>query len=57
MRRATTNHLGKPVAILIDGEVVMAPVLRAPIKAEAVMISGDYAKADAQRIVEGIGTR
>ena len=26
MRAATGNHIGKPVAILLDGQVVMAPV-------------------------------
>jgi preprotein translocase subunit SecD len=54
MRRATAGHIGKPVAVLIDGEVVMAPVLRSPIGASAV-ISGDFTRAEAERIVEGIG--
>ena len=53
MRRATEGHLGKPVAILIEGTVVMAPTVRSPIGAEA-LISGDYTKADAERIVAGI---
>jgi hypothetical protein len=53
MRQATTNHLGKPVAILIDGEVVTAPTLKSPIAAAAV-ISGDYTQADAQRIAGGM---
>ena len=56
MREATASHVGRPVAILIDGNVVMTPVLRAPIGASA-MISGDYTKAEAERIVEGIGIR
>jgi hypothetical protein len=54
MRAATTNHIGKPMAILLDGRVVMAPVLRSPIDA-AAMISGSFTKAEAQRIVKGIG--
>ena len=56
MRKATTDHLGKPVAMLIDGEVVMAPTLRSPITTSAV-ISGDFTKAEADRIVNGIGVR
>jgi len=32
MRAATGNHIGKPVAILVDGQVVVAPVLRTPIE-------------------------
>ena len=33
MREATASHVGRPMAILIDGEVVMAPTLRDPISA------------------------
>lgn len=56
MRQATTTHVGKPVAILIDGEVVVAPVVRTVISSSA-LISGDYTRAEAGRIVEGIGVR
>ena len=50
---ATGGHVGKPLAVLIDGEVVMAPVLRSPITTSAV-ISGDFTRAEAERIVAGI---
>lgn len=53
MRVATGAHIGKPVAILLDGQVVMAPMLRSPIDASAE-ITGDFSKADAERIVNGI---
>jgi preprotein translocase subunit SecD/SecD/SecF fusion protein len=53
MRRATAGHLGKPVAILIDDDVVTSPTLKSPIGAAAV-ISGDYTQADAQRIAGGM---
>jgi hypothetical protein len=53
MRAATSNHIGKPVAILIDGQVVMAPVLRSPIGASAV-ITGNFTRPQAERIVNGI---
>lgn len=56
MRQATANHLGKPLAVLIDGEVAMAPVLRSPV-GESALISGDYSRAEAERIVNGIGVR
>lgn len=56
MRRATANHLGKPLAVLIDGEVVMAPTLRSPIS-DSALINGDYSQAEAERIVNGIGGR
>lgn len=51
--RASQNHIGRPLAILIDGEVVIAPVVRSPITTSA-RISGNYTKAEAERIVAGI---
>jgi len=53
MRRATQNHIGKPVAMLIDGTVVMAPVVRSAIGTQATL-TGSYAKADAERIAAGM---
>jgi len=53
MRAATGNHIGKLVAILLDGRVVMAPVLRSPIEGSA-RISGNFTRAQAERIVKGI---
>ena len=54
MRAATGGHIGKPVAILLDGQVVMAPVVRASLGA-AAEITGNFTKSQAERIVEGIG--
>jgi transposase len=54
MRQATAAHLGRPLAILIDGEVVAAPVVRSEI-GHAAVISGDFTRADAERIADGIG--
>jgi preprotein translocase subunit SecD len=54
MNSATRNHIGKPVAILIDGQVIVAPVVRSIIGASAV-VNGNYTKAQAERIVKGIG--
>jgi preprotein translocase subunit SecD len=54
IRAATEGHIGKPVAILLDGQVVMAPVVKASLGASAV-ITGKFTKSQAERIVEGIG--
>ena len=54
MRAATAGHIGKPVAILLDGQVVMAPVVKASLGASAV-ITGNFTRPQAERIVEGIG--
>ena len=56
LRAATTGHIGRPLAILIDGRVVVAPVVRSAIERAAV-ISGDFTKADASRIAEGLLVR
>ena len=53
MLRATEGHIGRPMAILIDGDVVMAPVVRGAITTSAI-ISGNYPRAEAERIVAGI---
>lgn len=53
MRQATKSHVGRPLAVLIDGTVAMAPVVRAPIGDSAV-ISGRYTQAEAERIAAGI---
>jgi len=56
MQRATAAHLGSPVAILIDGDVVAAPRIRAPIEGSAV-ITGNFTRAEAQRIADGMIVR
>lgn len=60
MRRATQAHIGKPLAILLDGQVIMAPVVRDAV-GQSAMLTGHYTKAAAQsiaeRIIKGIGMR
>jgi preprotein translocase subunit SecD len=56
MRAATANHIGMLLAILLDGQVVMAPVLRSPIGASA-RITGNFTRAQAERIVRGISVQ
>jgi preprotein translocase subunit SecD len=56
MRRATTEHMGKPMAIIVDGEVVAAPTVRSAISSEA-MLTGNYTKAEAERIANGMRLR
>jgi hypothetical protein len=56
MHATTSGHIGKVLAILLDGQVVMAPVIRSPIEGSAV-ITGNLTKAQAERIVNGITRR
>jgi SecD-like export protein len=56
MQQATANHIGRPVAVLIDSEVVTAPVVRSAISNSA-WITGNYTQAAAERIANGISLR
>ena len=51
--RATRLHVGKPIAILIDGRVVASPSLKSAFSSSAV-INGDFARVDAERIANGM---
>jgi preprotein translocase subunit SecD len=53
MRRATTAHIGRPIAILLDGEVIAAPTVRSAIS-DAGVLQGRYTRAEAERIATGI---
>jgi preprotein translocase subunit SecD len=53
MQQATKLHVGRPLAILIDGKVVSVPVLRAPISDSATS-NGKFTHAEATRIADGI---
>jgi preprotein translocase subunit SecD len=41
------------MAVLIDGRLVTAPIVRTPISASAI-VSGNFTKAEAERIVNGV---
>ncbi len=56
MRAATVAHIGRPLALMLDDEVVMAPIVRSPIAAEAVL-TGHYTYAEASRIAGGMLVR
>ena|ERR1700719_47339 len=52
--KASGNHIGRPMAITLNGQVVMAPTVRSPIGDSAV-VTGNFTRAEAERIVNGIG--
>ena len=53
MLRGASIHIGRPLAILVDRQAVAAPVVRSSITTVAMM-SGNYSRAEAERIVSGI---
>jgi preprotein translocase subunit SecD len=56
MAKLTAEHQNTPLAILVDGKVVCAPVLRATIFRKA-RITGNFTQEEVDRIVRGINGR
>ena len=53
MASATSQHVGKPLAIIVNGDVIAAPTVRTQIGSEA-MITGDFTRVEAERIAAGL---
>lgn len=53
MASATSAHTGRPLAIIVDGEVIAAPTVRGTINDQAV-ITGAFTRARAERIAAGL---
>jgi preprotein translocase subunit SecD len=49
----TEKHLGKPLAIMVNGKVIAAPVVRSAIESKA-MITGNFTREEAERIASAI---
>jgi preprotein translocase subunit SecD len=49
----TEQHIGKPIAVLFDNRVVTAPIVNSRVSDTAI-ISGQFSKAEAERIASGI---
>ena len=56
MARATASHLDKPLAILVNGQLVAAPTVRGQVSSSAV-ISGDFTSSQAAAIAEGLNLK
>ena len=52
--QVTMDHLGKPLAIVVDGQVISAPVIREWISGGKLIISGDLTPEQVERIAQGI---
>jgi SecDF, P1 head subdomain len=50
---ATTRHTDRPLAIILDGEVVSVLTIRSPLGAE-VVFSGGFTREEAARIAAGL---
>ena len=52
--KLTRDNIDKPLAILVDGEVISAPIIRAPITGGRAVIAGQFSEKEADRIAKGI---
>jgi preprotein translocase subunit SecD len=55
MRVASKGHFGRHMAILIDGQVVAAALIRSAIS-DSAMVTENFTKAQAERVANGIGS-
>ena len=53
MTAATARHVGRPIAIILDGEVVAVLTVRKALGAE-LLFSGDFTRDEATRIASGL---
>lgn len=47
---ATTRNIGKPFAVILDGQVISAPIIREPIEHGTVQISGNFTAQSAKEL-------
>ncbi len=53
----TKENLERRIGILIDGELVMAPTIKAPILEGKAIIEGNFSEEEAHRIADGITSK
>lgn len=56
LKEASGRHAGHPMAVLIDGRVVMTPTVRSPM-GDSATITGSFTRAEAERIANGMTNR
>jgi preprotein translocase subunit SecD len=56
MAAATQSHIGRPLAIVVDGKVITAPTVRGPIS-DTALITGRHTREEAERISSAILSR
>jgi len=56
LAKLTEEHLNKPLAILVDGSVIAAPIIRSKLTDRAV-ISGKFKRAELERIAKSLNEK
>ncbi len=52
--RATSDHVGQRLAVYVDDQLLMSPVIRAPMPRGQVALAGDFTPARAAQIVASL---
>jgi preprotein translocase subunit SecD len=52
--RATERHVNKPLAILVNGKVVSAPIVRDKITGENLQLTGNFTPEQAEQIARAL---
>jgi preprotein translocase subunit SecD len=50
----TSKNVGRPMAVIVDGKVIMKPVIREPITGGTAQIAGNFTVAEAKTMAERI---
>jgi preprotein translocase subunit SecD len=53
----TQSHIGTQIAVILDGEIMMTPTIRAALTDGKAIITGNFSKKEAEKIVRGIMVR
>lgn len=57
LRRVTAEHFGQRLAFIIDGKVVLAPMIREAIATRNPRIAGSFTAEEARRIARALSVR
>lgn len=52
LARVTTELVGQPVPVVIDGDTVMSPIVQAPILGGSMQLTGMFSKAELDDLAE-----
>jgi preprotein translocase subunit SecD len=54
LSRITAENIGRRMGMIVDGKLMVAPVIRAKMDGGRVVINGDFTDAEAKRIADGL---
>ncbi len=54
MAKLSEEHFDKPMALMVDGTVIAAPVIRARL-GKSTLVTGQFTEAEATKLVKAVG--